>query len=636
LREPRTPLRCGIAALAALLLGADADELEREKAAQAAEAAKKVASFEAAPAAADPETLPGAPLYRAHCASCHEGQVPKAPAKVWLGMMPVDQVHAALSSGVMRQQAAALSDAQRIQIAEYLTGDSLAAARAAVEPPTCQGEAARFDVGAGVRVGGWGFDLANSRMIPGDVAALSPRAVPSLELAWAFRFPGALRARSQPTVGFGAVFVGSHDGTVYALDAASGCVRWRRRVSAEVRTPVVLGSGARPLAFFGDIVGRVHALDALTGAPRWTVRADDHPNSTITGSPVLHAGRLYVPVSSLEVTSAADPLYECCTFRGAVLALDAESGRTLWKRSVIDETPSERGRSRLGTRQLGPSGAPVWNAPSIDAERGVLYVGTGENYSSPANDRSDAVIALDLETGALRWTWQATAGDAWNVGCMIPNDSCPAEKGPDFDLAAGTMLFGSRILLGLKTGEALSLSADGTGQVAWRTRLGRGGIQGGVHWGTARADDVLFVPINDQADARDGKVYDDVPHPGLYALNAHTGERLWSAPAPDVCAAREFCDPGISAAVTAIPGAVFAGHLDGWLRAYDAKTGALIWQYDTTQPVATVSGERSAGGSIGGPGPVVSGGMVFVNSGYGLYYHMPGGTLFAFRAREPK
>ena len=625
--------RLWIAASALLLLGAEGDEIGAQKAAQAEEAAKKVASFESAGSGVDPETLPGAPLYRSHCASCHEGQVPKAPAKTWLTMMPVDQIHASLQSGVMKAQAASLSDAQRIQIAEYLTGDALADARPAAEAPACRGYAAVFDLEAKPRIASWGFDLENSRAIPGDVARLAAEDVPRLELAWALRFPGALRARSQPAAAVGAIYVGSHDGTVYALDAKSGCVRWRQRVSAEVRTGIVVKGGDDPLAFFGDILGRVHALDPFTGALRWSVRADDHPNTTITGTPTYYDGRLYVPVSSLEVTSAADPGYECCSFRGSVLALDARSGETIWKRHVIDETPAETGRSALGTRQLGPSGAPVWNAPSIDRKRGVLYVGTGENYSSPANGRSDAVIALALATGKILWTWQAQAGDAWNVGCMIPNDSCPKEKGPDFDLAAGTTLFGDRILLGLKTGEALALSNDGSGRVEWRRRVGRGGIQGGVHWGTARESGVLFVPINDQVDARDGKVYDDAPHPGLYAIDAKNGKLLWESPAPDVCGGKEFCDPGISAAIPAIPGVVFAGHLDGRLRAYDAKTGAVIWTYDTTRPVTTLSGEPSFGGSIGGPGPVVADGMVYVNSGYGLYYHLPGGTLFAFRVR---
>jgi polyvinyl alcohol dehydrogenase (cytochrome) len=532
----------------------------------------------------------------------------------------------------MRQQAAALSEAQRAQIAEYLTGDAPDVARTSALPPLCRGAAAEFDRSAAPGAVGWGADLANTRFVPAPESRLAVADVPRLELAWAYRFPGALRARSQATAAYGALYVGSQDGTVYALDAKSGCLRWSHRVSAEVRTAIVVGSGASPMAYFGDLIGRVHAVDALTGAPRWTIRADDHPNTTITGSPVLHAGRLFVPLSSLEVTSAADPRYECCSFRGSILALDAATGATLWKRYAIDEQPREVGRSSLGTRLLAPSGAPIWSAPTLDLARGVLYAGTGENYSSPANARSDAVLALDLASGAIRWTWQAVARDAWNVGCMIPNESCPAENGPDFDLGAGTVLVGDRLAIGQKSGEVLALSTDGTGRVLWRKRLGRGSIQGGVHWGLATDGKALFVPINDM-DARDGRTYAGAPRPGLYGVDLASGELLWSAPADDVCRGREFCDPGISAAVTAIPGVVFAGHLDGRLRAYDASNGTVLWQYDTTREVETVTGERAAGGSISGPGPTVHDGMVYVSSGYGLYYHMPGGLLLAFRVK---
>lgn len=625
--------RAGIAIAALLSLGAGED-LEKQRDQRAAEAAAFTASFESGAKGSDPEQLPGAPLYREHCASCHEGQVPKAPHRTFLAMMPVDQVRASLFDGVMRQQAAALSDVQRAQIAEYLTGDSLASAGATSEPPPrCRGIAAEFDRSAKPRAIGWGADLANTRFIPAAESRLAASDVPRLELAWAYRFPGALRARSQATAAYGALYVGSQDGTVYALDAKSGCLRWSHRVSAEVRTAIVVGAGESPAVYFGDLIGRVHALDALSGAPLWTIRADDHPNTTITGAPVLHAGRLYVPVSSLEVTSAADPRYECCSFRGSILALDAATGATLWKRYAIDEAPREVGRSSLGTRQLAPSGAPIWSAPTLDPARGVLYAGTGENYSSPANSRSDAVLALDLASGAIRWTWQAVARDAWNVGCMIPNESCPAENGPDFDLGAGTLLARDALAIGQKNGEVLALSTDGAGRVLWRKRLGRGSIQGGVHWGLASDGKTLFVPINDMEDARDGRTYAGSARPGLYGLDLASGELVWSAPADDVCKGRAFCDPGISAAVTAIPGVVFAGHLDGRLRAYDAANGAVLWQYDTTREVETLTGDRAAGGSMSGPGPTVHDGMVYVSSGYGLYYHMPGGLLLAFRVK---
>jgi polyvinyl alcohol dehydrogenase (cytochrome) len=234
----------------------------------------------------------------------------------------------------------------------------------------------------------------------------------------------------------------------YALDKDTGCVRWAYRASAEVRTPVIIegwerlqAPARRPLAYFADLIARVYAVDATTGKLIWVVKADDHPNATVTGAPVLYDGRLYVPVSSLEVTSAADPKYPCCSFRGSVLALDGQSGATLWKSYTIDEPPRETGRTTAGTPILAPSGAPVWNSQTIDAARGLLYVGTGENYSSPANDRSDALLAFELATGRLAWHRQKTAGDAWNVACMmLGNPNCPSENGPDVDFGASAII----------------------------------------------------------------------------------------------------------------------------------------------------------------------------------------------------
>src|SRR5262249_20586409 len=240
---------------------------------------------------------------------------------------------------------------------------------------------------------------------------------------------------------FGALYVGSQNGTVYALDAATGCIRWSQRVPAEVRTPVVIGNpapgGGRPLAYFGDITGHVYAVDAQTGTLVWHLRADDHPSATITGSPILHDNRLYVPVSSLEETMI-DPNYECCTFRGSILALDARTGKQLWKTYTIDQSPVAISRTKTGARIFSPSGAPIWSTPTLDVARQRLYVGTGNNYSEPANDRSSAIVAFDVD-GPYRWSWQAVPKDAWNVGCMLGNDACPREKGPDYDLGSGTL-----------------------------------------------------------------------------------------------------------------------------------------------------------------------------------------------------
>jgi polyvinyl alcohol dehydrogenase (cytochrome) len=440
------------------------------------------------------------------------------------------------------------------------------------------------------------------------------------------------------------VFIGSQNGAVYALDRETGCVRWMYRASAEVRTPVIVAGtepgspAARPLAYFADLIARVYAVDATTGELAWVAKVDDHPNATVTGAPVLHDGRLYVPVSSLEVTSAADPKYPCCSFRGSVIALDAASGKTAWKAWTIDETPREVGRTTAGTAVLAPSGAPVWNSPTIDRRRGLLYVGTGENYSSPANDRSDALLALELATGKLLWHRQMTGGDAWNVACMILNNpNCPAENGPDVDFGASTIIArdgnGRDLLLaGQKSGDVYALDLAQQGEPVWRNKVGRGGIQGGVHFGMAADGQRLFVPISDMRDEHvEGKTYEEEARPGLYALDLTTGKLLWSQPADEVCAGREFCDSGISAAITVMPGMVLAGHMDGRLRAYDSATGRVLWQYDTTREVKTTDGGTARGGSFGGgAGPAVRDGMLFAASGYGIYFHMPGNVLFAF------
>jgi polyvinyl alcohol dehydrogenase (cytochrome) len=581
----------------------------------------------AATAAAAPAVPhPGEAVYAAKCAQCHEGGVPKSPHKMFLQMMAPDAIFGALESGIMKLQAEALTQQQRREVAEYLAGRPIDTARSASAAPRCAVTTP---------------DFAAARA----AAPLAPDQLPRLKLKWAFAFPDAQRVRSRPTVAGDTLFIGSQDGTVYALDRDSGCVRWTHRASAEVRTPVIVAGAdpagaapARPLAYFADLLARVYAVDARTGELAWSVKVDDHPNATVTGAPTLSDGRLYVPVSSLEVTSAADPKYPCCSFRGAVLAIDAASGAVLWKSHTIDEVPREVGRTSVGTPILAPSGAPVWNSPTVDAERGLLYVGTGENYSSPANDRSDALLAFELATGKLAWHRQMTTGDAWNVACMMQgNPNCPHEDGPDVDFGAGTLIVNDRqgrhlLLAGQKSGDVYALDLDARGAPVWRTKVGRGGIQGGVHFGMAAQGQAVFVPISDMRNEYvEGQVYEEEARPGLYALDVNDGRLLWAQPADDVCQGREFCEPGISAAIYAVPGAVFAGHMDGRVRATDAANGRVLWEYDTTREVTAVDGARARGGSIGGgAGPVAAQGMLFVASGYGIYFHMPGNLLLAF------
>ena len=282
---------------------------------QTPHALKSVAELDTRKLVVDLETLPGAAVFKAHCAQCHEGQVPKAPQRVFLQMMSGPTIHEALTHGLMRGQAQSLSEKQRVEVAEYLSGVSLATTQNYPQPKTCSAAAAHFDLREAPLRAGWGYD--NRRFVDAGAAALPASSVGTLMLAWAFEFPGAIRARSQPSIAYGAVYVGSYDGTVYALDLASGCVRWTFKAGAEVRTGVVpyeetLGGKTVRRVFFGDVIARVYSVDAQTGKLAWNTKVDDHPNATITGTPTFDAGAIYVPISSLEVTTAAVANYECC------------------------------------------------------------------------------------------------------------------------------------------------------------------------------------------------------------------------------------------------------------------------------------------------------------------------------------
>jgi polyvinyl alcohol dehydrogenase (cytochrome) len=561
---------------------------------------------------------------------------------MFLQMLSGPTIYASLTDGIMQAQAAALTPEQRQHVAEYLAGGPLSAARPATPIKMCEGPAKEFDTSKRVQRTGWGYD--NRRLVAGDDAGLDKKSAVTLELKWAFEFPGALRARSQPAIAFGAVYVGSHDGHVYALDLQTGCARWAFKAGAEVRTAIVPyeaegGPNVRtmpPRVMFGDLIGRVYSVEALTGHLAWSAKVDDHPHATLTGTPRIDGGMAYIPVSSLEVTSAGDPNYPCCSFRGAVVALDAWSGDVSWRAYSIEAPPTEVRKTRLGTPVLAPSGAPVWNSPVVDRKRGLLYVGTGENYSSPGTTTSDAILAFHLSDGKLAWSRQTTANDVWNVACMMKdNPNCPPENGPDVDFGAGVMLTtlpsGKDILIaGQKNGVVYAFDPDRQGDKLWQTRVGRGGIQGGIHFGMAMEGTRVYAPVSDMTDGRDGRPVDGPPRPGLYALDAASGKPLWATPANDVCRSRPFCDPGISAAISAAPGLVFAGHMDGRFRAYDGDTGAVLFEFDTTQELTTVSGAKARGGSFGGAGPAIRDGYVVVNSGYGLYFHMPGNVLLAF------
>lgn len=594
------------------------------------------------------ELHPGLEPYAAHCASCHEGGGYKAPHHLFLSMMAPDAILHSMD-GIMSAQSAALNDQQKKDVAEYIAGRSLDSVVVNYPPPTC--EQTDLEMNQTPAQTGWGVDGSNTRFQSAQTGGLSAENNMQLELKWAFAFPNAIQARSQPAIAGDTVFVGSQSGRVYALDAKAGCVRWTFRASAEVRTAIVVSpwnagdNDARPQIFFGDILARAYAVDARSGELLWSKRVDDHPNATITGTPTLVGDRLFVPVSALEVVAAADPKYECCTFRGSMVALNSSNGDLLWKSYTIDDEPADAGKTSAGTTILAPSGAPIWNSPTVDLQRGQIYGGTGENYSSPAEGGSDAIIAFDMATGKKNWITQTTTGDAWNAGCLVyftkDAANCPEENGPDFDFSAASILLqlkdGKDILVaGQKSGIVYGINPD-NGAIVWQSRVGRGGVQGGVHFGMAAGDGLLYVPINDMFYPEDLTRYDfkHDPRPGIYALDPATGKEVWAQPADNVCSEdrKEWCDEGISAPATAIPGGVIAGHMDGRLRIYSAKDGKILWDFSTLREFETVSGEVAQGGSMSGSGATVADGMLYMNSGYGIYEHMPGNVLLAFELK---
>jgi polyvinyl alcohol dehydrogenase (cytochrome) len=391
--------------------------------------------------------------------------------------------------------------------------------------------------------------------------------------------------------------------------------------------------GSRYAVYFGDVKANVYAVDAETGALLWKKSAESHPLARVTGAPALYNGRLYVPVASFEEGSGPNPKYECCTFRGSVVAYDATTGEQVWKTYTIPERPRATKKNSIGTQLYGPAGAAVWSAPTIDAKRGALYVATGDAYTFPAAETSDAVMAFDLKSGIPMWTHQFTPNDAFLVGCgsgPTTRDNCPDVNGPDFDFGNSPILRTlpngkSVIVIGQKSGAAWAIDPDKDGALVWERKVGKGSMLGGVEWGSAADDQYgYFATADAQAGADAG---------GLSALRLATGEEVWHARPP----ARE-CKPGDrncaqaqSAAISVIPGVVFSGATNGVMRAYSTSDGKVLWEYNSLLDYTTVNGVAAKGGSLNGPGPVIAGGMLFMNSGYAyLGFGAPGNVLLAF------
>ena len=577
----------------------------------------------------------GAELFGQRCAVCHDHPQGRIPPRYVLSHLSSDQVFHTLTAGPMRQQAQGLSPADINQLVVFLTYKNTGGwtapdprANPCKNPPAVGG--------TGPDWSNWGRDPENTRFQPDPGIAATD--VPRLKVKWAFAYPGS-EAVGQPTRAGKLLFVPSVTGTVFALDAETGCTHWTLDAGAPVKTAISVGLvGTKLIAFFGDMAGFVHAVDALTGQPVWTVRADPHPLAQVRGSPVLYQGRLYAPVSSGEESAAVDPAYPCCSFRGVLVAFDAATGQVAWKAYAIADAPAKLKVNSAGTQMVGPSGAPIWSAPTIDAKRGRIYLGTGNGYSGADTGTSDAVMAFDLATGKRLWATQGTTKDVFVVCAQPGTGNCTDTPGQDIDFGSATVLQtlpgGKQLVLaGQKSGVVFAFDPDNGGKIVWQMRLGVGGAFGGVEHGIATDGERLYVPISDVKASSAIPEPGQAPHPegGLTALSLATGAKLWHVPAPPPACAwgTQSCSGAQPAAPAVIPGLVFSGSLDGHMRAYAAADGHIVWDFDTGRAFDAVNGGQAHGGAISGFGQIVSGGMLYVNSGGG-YYGPAGNALLAF------
>lgn len=576
----------------------------------------------------------GAALYAQHCASCHDGGATRAPGRDIISALPSDSIVASLETGNMRMQGEALSSVQRRAIATFLSTVRTGAAPAAPVGPRCETSAFVPSASSAAPWSSWGVTPANDRFQ--RKPSLTADQVPALKVKWAFGFDGENAAAAQPTVAGGRVFVGSASGRVYSVGLRDGCLHWTFKADAGVRGAVLVDDRT---AYFGDLRASMYAVDVATGELKWKKQIDDHRSARISGSAVLYNGKLYIPVASGEEGIGAQPTYECCTFRGSVVALDPATGERVWRTYTIGEQPKPQSKNARGTQMWGPSGAGVWSAPTIDPVTKSLYVGTGDSYSQPAAPTSDAIVALDLDSGAIKWVQQTTAGDAFNMACIgTDRTNCPDKAGPDHDFGQPPILVtlsnGKRMLVaGQKSATVYGFDPDRNGQKVWSTTIGRGGELGGIEWGSSSDGENIYIPLSDLT-FKDIKTLgrgglDSSIAGGLFAIRVSDGKRVWVA-RPNGCADKPSCSPALSAPSAVIPGAVFSGSIDGHFRAFSTTDGKVLWDFDTARDFDTVNGVKARGGSIDVGGAAVVDGVVLTTSGYGTWGGMRGNVLLAF------
>src|SRR6516162_2037582 len=579
-----------------------------------------------------PGTENGIAVFQTQCMTCHGNpNVERAPSPNAIREMSPERIYAALTSGVMKDQGDKLPDQDKRGVAEFMSGRPMGSAQqgdAKNMPNQCRNNPPMADPVRGPSWNGWGSDLSNSRFQSAQAAGLTPAQVPQLKLKWAFGFPQGVSANTQPTIVSGRVFIGSDNGYVYSLDAQTGCVYWSFENGSIVRNSLTVGpvtgqGSTRYAVFFGDGKANVFGLDAQNGKLLWKTKVDDHFVARITAGTKLYNGKLFVPVSSSEEFRSGNPDYPCCTSRGSVVALNANTGKQIWKAYVIPDEPKPYTKMANGVTLYKPAGGAVWNSPTIDPVRNAIYFGTGDATTGPAPKTTDGIMAVNINTGEFLWAYQATENDVFMGGCNGPvkSEACPTPMGPDMDIGNSpilkTLSSGKRVLIGgTKGGDVFGLDPDNKGALLFRVNVGgapvganRGG-RGSIVWGGA---------VDDQ------HVYYGAGGAGVVALNPASGEQAWVFTAPPATPGGR--GSALGAAPTVIPGVVFEGAADGKLYAISALDGKHLWVFNTAQPFETVNKVQAHGGAINTSGAVAVGGMLFVGSGYAISSANSGGNV---------
>ena len=552
--------------------------------------------------------------------------------------MTPERIYDSLTTGSMQTQSSGLTDAQKKALAEFMAGRPLGSAREGdgkSMPNQCTSNPTLANPAEGRGWNGWGNGLSNTRFQTAGAAGLTAAQVPRLKLKWAFGFPTGVSANAQPAVVAGRVFVGSDNGFFYSLDAKTGCVYWSFEAGSTIRNSGLVGaiSGhapARYAVYFGDARATVYALDAQTGAMLWQTRADEHFIARITAGAKLYRGKLFVPVSSSEEFSSGNPSYPCCTSRGSVVALDANTGKQIWKAWVIPEEPKPYKTMANGVMLYKPAGGAVWNTPTVDPARNAVYFGTGDATTAPAPKTTDGFMAVDIDTGKMLWAYQATEDDVFMGGCngAQKSEACPEKLGPDMDIGNSPILVtagsGKRVLLGgTKAADVFALDPDRGGALLYRVNPSGATPGANPRFGGAS------IVWGGAADA--SHVYYGMGSGGLAALDPATGATAWKF-APKAPSGNGTSPLG--AAPTTIPGVVFAGSTNGMLYAVSAADGKEIWSFDTSKTFDAVNKVPTHGGAIASSGAVVVDGMLFVGSGYAVSSGASGGNaLLAFGVR---